>query len=240
RDVVDVDKQDDRAGSRLFAVETLAHHHEQHPQRTSLGVYLYFMGSLFDAWQSRKMSISTRVLIALRCHFFLQTWRAHVVAHPDHHTKHNFISRECEDILRTVCHSLIALVMSYRKYYPDCPLLPWLHSTEPDEHVYGVTRMVKPDFTYADFLEIVPKVTHYLMGMFATMGSTERASLTASGYWHTWTKNSDIDLTAAVCWPTDNEIARLSAIALDDVRCIMSAVGINVNRVIHLPRQKPR
>ncbi|EJD37182.1 hypothetical protein AURDEDRAFT_129656 [Auricularia subglabra TFB-10046 SS5] len=240
RDVENVDKQDDHAGSRLFAVETLEHHHSRYPSRSSLGVYLYFMGSLFDAWQSRRMTHAQRILIALRCHFFLQTWRAHIVAHPDHHPSQNFISRESEDIFRTLCRSLIALILSYRKYYPDCPLLPWLHSTEPEEHVYGVSRMLKPDFTYADFLELVPKIGLYLMGQLATMGSRERASLTASGYWHTWTKSADIDLTAAVSWPSDDDIARLSVQALNDVRTILLAVGIHVNRVIHLPLQKKR
>ncbi|EJD50069.1 hypothetical protein AURDEDRAFT_29486, partial [Auricularia subglabra TFB-10046 SS5] len=226
RDVEKVDRQDDRAASRLFAVETLRHHCALYPQRAGLTLYLFVLGGLFDAWQSRKLPHSERILLALRCRFFLQAWQAHIDAHPDHTRHRNFISQESMDIFTTLCDSLISLIVTYREHYSTWPFLPWLHSTEPVEHLFGVLRQLKLDFNYADFLYFIPKLAAFLLGKFGLLDESSRANLTASGYWHTYDNDDGIDLETLVSWPSDDDIIKLSDTAFDDVQAIMKIVGI--------------
>ncbi|KZV91812.1 hypothetical protein EXIGLDRAFT_587174, partial [Exidia glandulosa HHB12029] len=232
RDVEKVDRQDDRAAARLFSAEALQHHCTRFPERSGVALYLFFLGGLFDAWQSRKLSHSERILLALRCRFFLHAWRAHIDAHPDHSRHRNFISRESMDIFTTLCDSLVALVISYREFYPDRPFLPWLHSTEPVEHVFGVLRQLKLDFNFADFLFFVPKLCLFLLGRFGIISEEQRANLTAAGYWHTYTFTDGIDLKALTAWPTDDEIQKLSDAALAQVQAILKRVGIDMHAML--------
>ncbi|KZV78172.1 hypothetical protein EXIGLDRAFT_634508, partial [Exidia glandulosa HHB12029] len=232
RDVENIDRQDDRAAARLFAWETLQHHCAQFPDRSAVALYLFFLGGLFDAWQSRKMTHSERIALALRCRFFLKAWQAHIDAHPDHTRHRNFISRESMDIFITMCDSLIALVGVYREYYPTWPFLPWLHSTEPVEHVFGVLRQLKLDFNYADFLYFIPRLCAYLLGVFGLVDSETRANATAAGYWHTYALAKGIDLRTLVSWPSDKEIAALSDAAFADVIHILKVIGIDAEAIL--------
>ncbi|EJD34392.1 hypothetical protein AURDEDRAFT_28179, partial [Auricularia subglabra TFB-10046 SS5] len=232
RDVEKLDRQDDRAAARLFSVQTLRHHCLQFPERAGLAQYLFFLGGLFDAWQSRKLSHSCRILLALRCRFFLKAWQAHIDAHPDHTRQRNFISRESMDIFITLCESLVALTVSYREHYADWPFLPWLHSTEPVEHVFGVLRQLKLDFNYSDFLHFIPKLCAFLLGKFGMLGDDARANLTAAGYWHTYMNDDEIDLKALVSWPTDADISAISDTAFADVRGAMKLLGIDAETML--------
>lgn len=136
------------------------------------------------------------------------------------------------DIFTTLCENLIALIVCYREYYHDWPLLPWLHSTEPVEHVFGVLRQLKMDFNFADFLSFAPKLCAFLLGQFGTMDSEARANLTASGYWHTYANANGIDLRALVTWPTDSQISSVSDVAFSEVVRILKAVGIDTEAML--------
>lgn len=76
------------------------------------------------------------------------------------------IFRHLHNTLRSVCDSLIALVILYRKHYPRYPLLLWLHSTEGAEHVFGLLRQLKKDFSYIDLLYFEAKVRALMRGAF--------------------------------------------------------------------------
>ncbi|KZV80253.1 hypothetical protein EXIGLDRAFT_630566, partial [Exidia glandulosa HHB12029] len=232
RDIFNVEKQNDRAAARVFSAEFLQHLTTHAPEERGLALYLFFLGGLFDAWQSRKMGHLQRVLLALRCRYFIAAWRAHIEANPDHKPSRNLISRESLNIFFTLCDTLIGLIVSYRDLHGDYPFLPWLHSTEPLEHVFGVLRQLMPDFTFADFLAFVPKLCAYLLGKFGLMAPEEQANLTAAGYWHTYNLSSDIDLEALAAWPSDDEIQRASAQALNEVQEAMSLVDIDARAML--------
>lgn len=136
------------------------------------------------------------------------------------------------DIFTTLCDSLIALIVSYRQFYPDWPLLPWLHSTEPVEHVFGVLRQLKMDFNFADFLNFISKLCAFLLGSFGSMSAENRGNATASGYWHTYANADGIDLKALVSWPTDAEITAMSDLAFQDVVRILKVVGIDADSML--------
>lgn len=134
----------------MFSAAALDFHMRTYPDQRDLSIYLFILGELVDAWQNRHIPHYKCAKIAMRARYFLMSWRAHIVSHPEHTTNIQFISRESFDIFLIVCDSLISLIIIYRQHYSRYPLLPWLHSTEPCEHVFGVIWQIKKDFTFAD------------------------------------------------------------------------------------------
>lgn len=176
RDVEKVDRQDDRAAARLFSAEALHFHLTNFRKQVGLSCYLFVMGELVDAWQNRHILHVDRARMVIRARFFLMAWRSHVVANPDHSTNIHFISRESYDIFLTLCESLLSLIVTYRKYFPEYPLLPWLHSTEPCEHLFGTLRLLKKDFNYSDVLYLEAKLRTLLLGIFGDLSLDEQAN----------------------------------------------------------------
>jgi hypothetical protein len=94
----------------------------------------------------------------LRAKYFLESWEAFLNA-CGYRKDRYFISREAADILRFIIDGFIALVVIHRDHVPGrVPLLPWLHSSEACEHVFGEARHVVKDFTYLDFIYMLPKL----------------------------------------------------------------------------------
>ncbi|KAH9945584.1 hypothetical protein B0H21DRAFT_709290 [Amylocystis lapponica] len=246
RDVEKVDKQDDRAAARLFSGHALSHHLSIFPRRIGLSIYLFVLGELFDAWQNRHLVHLERAKMVMRARFFLMAWRSHIEKHPDYALHIQFISRESYDIFLTLCDSLISLTIIYRKYYTTYPLLPWLHSTEPCEHIFGVLRQLKKDFSYVDMLYLEPKLRTLLMGAFGDLTAEQQENQTAGGYYHSYFVAKDLDLHALAQWPSDAELQDASAMALQEAEQLMSALGIdaismlNKYRAPHLSTRKSK
>ncbi|KAJ7898905.1 hypothetical protein B0H14DRAFT_3554351 [Mycena olivaceomarginata] len=144
--------------------------------------------------------------MVLRARFFLMAWRSHTVAHPDYSLQTQFISRESYDIFLTLCDGLLSLMIAYRNYYPTYPLLPWLHSTEVCEHLFGMLRQLKKDFTYSDVLQLERKLRVLQMGAFGNLTAKQQANETAAGYHHTYFNANDVDLLTLMQSPTDQEL----------------------------------
>ncbi|KAH7929600.1 hypothetical protein BV22DRAFT_1029216 [Leucogyrophana mollusca] len=232
RDVERVDRQDDRAAARLFSAEALDFNIKHFPERPALSAYLFILGELVDAWQNRNISHATRAKMVLRARFFLMAWRSHTDQHPDHNVNVNFISRESYDIFLTLCDSLLQLIIAHRMYYPTYPLLPWLHSTEPCEHIFGMLRQLKKDFNYADILHLEPKLRALMMGAFQHLSPEERANQTAAGYHHTYFHAPDIDLAILMKWPSDAILEKASSDAFCEAEQILAAVGIDARQMM--------
>ncbi|KAJ6585790.1 hypothetical protein B0H19DRAFT_926943 [Mycena capillaripes] len=231
-DVQKVDKQDDRAAARLFSGKTLEFQLENFPDHTGPSIYLFVIGEMIDAWQNRNISHRDRVKMVLRARFFLMAWRAHTESHPDHKLQTHFISRESFNIFLTICDGLLALVVAYRRYFPTYPLLPWLHSTEVCEHLFGMLRQLKKDFNYVDVLYLERKLRVLMMGAFANQSADEQANQTSAGYYHTYFKADDLDTAELMQYPTDEEFTNASRYAYDEASHLLKVVGIDANRML--------
>ncbi|KDQ05884.1 hypothetical protein BOTBODRAFT_122163, partial [Botryobasidium botryosum FD-172 SS1] len=225
RDVERVDKQDDRAAARLFLPETLEFLCKLQEGAKPLGliVYLFVIGDLLDGWQNREIPHIKRIQLALRARAFLMAWHAHVLAHPDHTTHVQFISSQSHKILLSMCDSLILLVL----YYPEYPLCPWLHSTEYVEHLFGILRQLRDDFTFSDIIYMVPKAVRYMSSAFSVLSIEEQGNKTAAGYHHTYFKSQGLDIAALMVYPGDTEISDAFDAATTEAEGLLSAVGIN-------------
>jgi len=232
RDVERVDRQDDRAAARTFSVKSLDFQMEEQPDQRGLSIYLFVLGELVDAWQNHNISHAQRAKMVIRLRFFLMGWRAYIVAHPNYSVNVQFISCESFDIFITLADSLLSLIIVYRKYYPRYPFLPWLHSTEACEHVFGVLCQIKKDFTFNDFLSAQPKLQALLLGAFGDLSTEEQANQTAAGYHHTYFMADDLDLKELLRYPSDQDLADASDAAFNEAEQLLSSIGINAQQMM--------
>lgn len=226
RDVERLDRQDDRAAARLLSSAVLRHLSTHHPEWVGLGIYLFVMGGLFAAWQNRTLPHRDRLKLVLRARYFLRFWRDHIVRHPHHSTTVNFISRESFDILMILCDSFLKLVRLHRDLYPSYPFLPWLYSTEFNEHYYGVARYLKKDFTFLDFIQLIPKMTALLLGAFATQTHQASSNSSAAGYEHTHFKGGKIDVQNLRSWPQDLDVDDAAEAAAAEAIQLLRVCGV--------------
>ncbi|KAJ6609212.1 hypothetical protein B0H10DRAFT_2226075 [Mycena sp. CBHHK59/15] len=227
-----VDKQDDHAAARMFSGNTLEFQLKNYPGQTGLSVYLFVLGELVDAWQNRNISHRDRAKMVLRARFFLMAWQSHVVAHPGYNVKTQFISRESYDIFFTICDGLLSLIVAYRKYFPTYPLLPWLHSTEVCEHLFGMLRQLKKDFNYTDVLYLEHKLRILMMGAFANLSPDQQANQMSAGYVHTYFKADDLDTTILLQYPTDEDLVNASKYGFDEASQLLAVIGIDAEAML--------
>ncbi|KAF8594610.1 hypothetical protein BDV93DRAFT_415740, partial [Ceratobasidium sp. AG-I] len=195
--------------------------------RTGLGVYIFVIGDLVDAFQNRFLTNSERCVMVFRAFHFLEIWEASLVA-LDYSNKTHFITRETRQILQTLFNGFIALLLVYRDHldHDNYPLLPWLHSTESAEHTFGELRRLKPDFTYSDFLHLQPKLM-VKTNTAALNGEDDSGSnATAAGYHHTEHSTKGLNITAISCFPTDSVIHEAYRIAFYEAKSLFALCGI--------------
>ncbi|OJT13578.1 hypothetical protein TRAPUB_9877, partial [Trametes pubescens] len=227
RDVVKLDRQDDNAATRLYASATLDHIIKTHPEYIGLIVYLFVFGELVDAYQNRAISHLERIKMVLRAKFFIQLWRCYLekAGYP---VNRYCISREALDICTILVDGLIALVIVHRDHMGDhsYPFLPWLHSTEACEHVFGECRKLVKDFTHLDFIYMVPRIFILIRGA-CRFAHTSDPRARAGGYAHTYFDAGDANLALLAVFPSDTEITIATQEAWDEATNLWDLLGVN-------------
>ncbi|KAJ7052967.1 hypothetical protein C8F01DRAFT_997391 [Mycena amicta] len=230
RDVEKVDRQDDNAATRLFSADTLQFLTDNHPEWTGTSIYLFLLGEVVDAYQSRVISLHERLTMILRAHYFLKIWMDYLKAARYSPRNRFFISRECVDILHFLITGYIALLIIHRDHLQALtPFLPWLHSSEPCEHTFGIARKIIKDFTYWDFLHMAPKLRLTLRRAVLK----DRVSLgksRASGYNITYYQTRGIDALLMARFPSQDEIQAIVNTAYSEAEQLAVMAGIDVDR----------
>ncbi|KII84575.1 hypothetical protein PLICRDRAFT_167537 [Plicaturopsis crispa FD-325 SS-3] len=225
RDVDKMDRQDDNATARLFSAETLQFLADHHPEYMGEIVYLFVFGELVDAYQNRSIGHAERIKLVLRAKYFLESWEVFLETSGYSRTQY-FLSREAVDIARIIIDGFIGLVFVYRDHIPDIyPLLPWLHSTEGCEHVFGESRQIVKDFTMLDFFYMTVKIA-IKMREAVLRGQASDPRAQASGYCHTYFDSHGIDLMALATFPTDDEIQSAARLAADECDNLIALLGL--------------
>ncbi|KAF9780748.1 hypothetical protein BJ322DRAFT_1011530 [Thelephora terrestris] len=236
RDVEKLDRQDDNAASRLFSADTLSYLTNHHPDRAGEIVYLFVFGDLVDTYQNRSLSHRERIKMLLRAKYFLDYWKQ-FITHAGYKKSLHFLSREATDILRLVVEGLLALVYLYRDHLtnPDDinPLLPWLHSTEQCEHIFGEARQIVTDFCFLDFVYMLPKLRVTIREAILRARSNPRA--TASGYHHTHFDTRGLDIPVLATFPDDNEIDTAAEEAADEAESLLALLGLTPKQLQRNP-----
>lgn len=226
RDVKKVDRQDDNAAVRLFSADVLKYLADHHPDYIGEIVYLFVFGELIDAYQNRSMAHLERIKLVLRARYFLNSWETYLQM-CGYRKDHYFISRDANDILHILINGLIALVIIHRDYHPTpVALLPWLHSSEACEHVFGEARRVVKDFTFLDFIYMVPKLRIKLHEA-VLRGKSSGGKARAAGYSHTYFDHEGLDLVILSTYPTDEEIELVSEQAGEEANSLVALLGVD-------------
>lgn len=220
RDVIKVDRQDDRAAERLFSAPTLSFVVKNHTQHLGVIVYLFIFGEVIDAWQSRKIGHRERLLMVLRAHYFLMLWRTSLRKTGYAEATH-FISREAFDIFTYLINGLISLILVYRDHLPTGKhaLMPWLHSSEPCEHVFAEFRKRIKDFSFMEMIHMIPKV-RVLLNSAVAATSADKPNGYAMGYMHMYFLAHDIDFGVLADFPMDYEIELISQKACGEAKSL--------------------
>ena len=105
-------------------------------------------GDFIDAWQSRTISHFERAKIVFKTSSFFTIWGRFLAAAGYSRARY-FISKEVFAIAEILINGLLALLIIYRDHLSThkVPFLPWLHASEPNEHVFAAMRSVNPDFS---------------------------------------------------------------------------------------------
>ncbi|KAJ3833288.1 hypothetical protein F5878DRAFT_700127 [Lentinula raphanica] len=229
RDVKKVDKQDDNAAARLGSAQTLQFLAENHPEQLGLIVYLFVFMEIPDAYQNCHIDHEERLNMLLRARYFVDMWTTYLDRCPGYTWMHYCISRESLDIVSYLIHGYISLVIIHHDYFPKIPLLPYLHSTESCEHVFGISRQIVKDFTILDFYRMIPKLTVQIRESFLSKSQHERSSdmkARAAGYHHTYFDTEKLNIAALSHFPSIDDMGRIAQRAASEADSLIAALGI--------------
>lgn len=211
KDVFDSDKQDDGRAYRITSYQTL-----EALLATEgcigLSIYLFVVGEMTDAWLNQHISHSERLRMAFTAMFFLRQWEKYL-GNREKETKRlmnlntNFISHQSAKIFGTLANSLLALIIAHREYYPNFPLMPWKHGTEPCEHIFGWIRVISPTFTVLDAGQIMPKIYAVVKSVMSGRVDLKPSEHMHAGYQFAFaTEAKNIPINHLACFSTDQEI----------------------------------
>jgi hypothetical protein len=227
RDVEKTDRQDDNAAIRTHSGSYIAYLAKYHPEKLGQIFYLFNNGELIDAYQNRKIPHIERVKMVLRAKFFYQMWKKFLKTAGYAEDRH-YVSHQFGDIIDILVDGLIGLVIIYRDHMDGevYPLLPWLHSTEVCEHVFGECRKLIKDFTYLNFIYMIPRLM-VLIRAAVNSGYAGDSKARASGYTHTYFDSEDINIAALSTFPSDNEIEEAAKQAWEEADSLFTALGVS-------------
>ncbi|KAL0572455.1 Methionine--tRNA ligase, mitochondrial [Marasmius crinis-equi] len=241
RDVFDPDKQDDDASTRFHSASVLDWIVQHKAELEALLVFLFVCGEMVDAYQNRKITLSKRLRMLLRGHFFFELWEKFLKKAGYSKAKH-YVSYQFADIKNTLVFGFVQAVLIYRDYGGSSdtpiPLLPWLICTEVLEHVFGISRTLIKDFTALDFVYMIPKLGLKLrQAIFSDKVSDGKQR--ASGYDFRYMDTRHINLVALATYPTNEELEDIFKSAYADAEALFALLGVSPAHLNSSPSYLP-
>ncbi|TBU21591.1 hypothetical protein BD311DRAFT_743520 [Dichomitus squalens] len=226
-DVEKVDRQDDNAATRLFSSGQLGHVVDWRPELVGLIVYLFVFSQLILIYQNRgTLSLLERTKIALRTLFFMFLWTTYLKKAGYHPIQRYCLSREGLDIVRILIVGFLGLLIVHRDHLDArYPFIPWLHSTEVCEHVFGECRKLRKDFTHLDFIYMQPRLS-LLVRAACRSRTTNDPRATAGGYAHSVYDPEKANLPLLSVFPTDAEIRQAAVDGWDEAGNLWALLGV--------------
>ncbi|EGG02837.1 uncharacterized protein MELLADRAFT_90699 [Melampsora larici-populina 98AG31] len=121
---------------------------------------------------------------------------------------------KCFKIFSSLPESLLALIISHRQYYPEYPLCPWKHGTEPVEHIFGWMRVIAPRFTVLDARFMMPKIHAVVKSVMGGKIKIPPSEHMHSGYQYAWGDEEAVGVIELLkAFPTNAEIGEELTIA---------------------------
>ncbi|KAF9492752.1 hypothetical protein BDN71DRAFT_1396302 [Pleurotus eryngii] len=223
RDVDKLDRQDDRAAARLFSAANIEH--AINAGHAGLAIFLFVFGEACDAYQSRTLTHTERIHMVLLAYFFKTLWKSCLAENGYSSTRH-YLSHEADDILDIMVNGLLALIIIHRDHLSSpFPLLPWIHGSEPNEHIFGLLRSTMPEFTIVDAIQMIPKLDVRLMAACQRKVDASDMCHGGAGYAHTHFDGSGADLESLACFPSQETFEHIAGIAWTEANAIWEVLG---------------
>ncbi|KAJ7839111.1 hypothetical protein B0H14DRAFT_3458876 [Mycena olivaceomarginata] len=240
-DVIRADKQDDRAANRVFSAATLQKLTENTDENMGLIVYLFVIGDLVDAYESRSMTHATRAKAALRAQLFLDTWKQFLKKQGYSQARH-YLSPAADNIYHMLVDGLLGLIIIHRDHLPcpTIPLLPWKHESMGNERIFAALRDHFPDMTLAQVMFAVPHLRATMQAAKAALFS--KASLKDSARGHSFFDTSDdtsINFANLATFLTDQELTALYGEAIEENHLLWSLLNVNIYSLTNAPILPP-
>ena len=166
--------------------------------------------------------------MVLRTRYFVDMWEAFIRTVPAYNKAQYFLSREFTEIVSILVNGLISLIVVHRDFVPEIfPLLPWLHSTEACEHIFGMARQITQEFTMMDFVHMLPKLAVKVREA-ALRGRQASSDMKAqaAGYNHTYLDSHDVNLFALASFPSMSQIQDIATEAAEEAGSLFALLGI--------------
>ncbi|KAF8220902.1 hypothetical protein L208DRAFT_1219675, partial [Tricholoma matsutake] len=156
-------------------------------------------------------------------------WEQYIELVPDSQKHIYLISREALDIVKFLVDGLVSLIIVHRDHVSEIyPLLPWLHSSEACEHVFGLGQQIIKDFTYLDFVYMLPKLNVKLSKAIfnSQLHWPSDMKAQATGYNHTYLDAHDLNLLVLACYPSHPLIDNTTDCAIDKAEGLIELLGV--------------
>ncbi|KAJ7834395.1 hypothetical protein B0H13DRAFT_2426922 [Mycena leptocephala] len=135
------------------------------------------------------------------------------------------------DISRIIIEGYLALLYTHRDHAGGFfPLLPWLHSSEACEHVFGEARRIVKDFSMLNLLYMIPKLKVKLRSA-VLRAKSANGKACAAGYAHTYFDKTGIDIIALTTFPTDEEIPDIAHQAAEESDSLIALCGLGPSQM---------
>ncbi|EGG13232.1 uncharacterized protein MELLADRAFT_86716 [Melampsora larici-populina 98AG31] len=139
-------------------------------------------------------------------------------------------------IFSTMASRLLGLIISHRKYYPDVPLMPWKHGTEPIEHVFGWMRVLSPNFTVLDARQMVPKIHAVVKSVMSGIVKISKSEHLHAGYEFAFSDEPNSEhIDRLRYFPTDEEIEYDLNVAKKRAISLAAFVGMHDASIVDTP-----
>ncbi|KAF4580332.1 hypothetical protein EYR38_003228 [Pleurotus pulmonarius] len=223
RDVKKLDRQDDRAAARLFSAANIKHAIEA--GHVGLVIFLFIFGEACDAYQSRTITHTQRIRMVLLAYFFKTIWKEFLAENRYPSSRH-YISQEADDILDILVNGLLGLIIIHRDHLSSpFPLLPWIHGSEANKHIFGLMRSTLPEFTIVDAIQMIPKLDVRLMAACQREIDTSDLRRGGAGYTHGHFDGSGVNLDTLSSFPSHEVFKHLAGIAWIEANAIWEVLG---------------
>jgi hypothetical protein len=227
-DIIGIDKQDDHACTQLLSSAIIRQISLLDDLRSELGltIFLWNAGEAVDTQQSRTIPHLEHIKMLWCAQVFFDSWRQYVLDHPHYSVNTHFITHELYDIISIFINVMLMMILIHRDFFPKIPLLLWLSSTEVCEHFFGCVCKIQKDFTFAEWILMIPKLVLLMMGVLKAKGSQANTSKHHSGYHHSWFDTKNIDMKNLSTYPSDMEIQECINVVFQEASTLLNILGI--------------
>jgi len=172
--------------------------------------------------------------------FFKSIWKSFLQS-AGYSNTHYFISSPANDIIDILVDGLLGLIYIYCDHLDNSyPLLPWMHRSKANEHVFSLLRSLVTDFTMLDILRLIPKLNVHLMAACCAKNLKIDFRHTAAGYSHTYFDADDLPLGILSEFPSNDDIAAAASAAFNKANTLWDLLGYyntsNPDNLAHVPQ----